>query len=105
MFRDDDLIQSGPSSENGLGMQYSSRQGAQQLVANMVPANIPRTLSARERNLLKRKAKGSLKETPKGWCEDDEIDEPSSKRVKSTKSVVVDQSQSGDKVCETKYCF
>lgn len=98
MFRDDDLIQSGPSSENGLGMQYSSRQGAQQLVANMVPANIPRTLSARERNLLKRKAKGSLKETPKGWCEDDEIDEPSSKRVKSTKSVVVDQSQSGDKI-------
>lgn len=98
MIRDDDLIQSGPSSENGLGMQYSSRQGAQQLVANMVPANIPRTLSARERNLLKRKAKGSLKETPKGWCEDDEIDEPSSKRVKNTKSVVVDQSQSGDKI-------
>eukprot|EP00250_Pteridium_aquilinum_P022032 c25285_g1_i2 orf=410-6568(-) len=104
MIRDDDLMQRGSSSENGLGMHYNiggsieGRQRVQQLVANMVPGNIPRTLSARERNLLKRKAKGSLKETPKGWCEDDEIDEPGSKRVKNMKSVIVDQSQSGDKI-------
>ncbi|KAI5064208.1 hypothetical protein GOP47_0020878 [Adiantum capillus-veneris] len=100
--RDDDLMLRGSGSENGSGMHQSpgrSRQGVQQLVANMVPAgSIPRTLSARERNLLKRKAKGSLKETTKGWCEDDEIEEPSSKRVKNTKSLVVDQSQSGDKI-------
>ncbi|MCO5611453.1 hypothetical protein L7F22_065706 [Adiantum nelumboides] len=102
LVRDDDLVPRGSGSEKGSGLQQSpgrSRQGVQQLVANMVPAgNIPRTLSARERNLLKRKAKGSLKEPTKGWCEDDEIDEPSSKRVKNTKALVVDQSQNGDKI-------
>lgn len=104
MIRDDDLMQRGSSSENGMGMyggiarSVEGKQGVQQLVAKMVPVNIPRSLSARERNLLKRKAKGSMKDTPKGWCEDDEIDEPSSKRAKNTKSVVVEKSQSGDKI-------
>lgn len=104
MIRDDDLMQRGSSSENGQWLYGSFsqnaevKQGVQQLVADMVPGNVSRNLSARERNLLKRKAKGTIKDAPKGWCEDDELDEPSSKRAKSMKSAVVDQSQSGDKI-------
>ena len=103
MIRDDDIMQRGMGSENGHGMYggvYHSTEGkqrVQQLVANMVPTNFPRRLSARERNLLKRKAKESMKEASKGWGDDDEIDEPSSKRTKSIKPILVDQ-PSGDKV-------
>ena len=104
MIRDDDIIHRGLGSENGqciYGGVYHNTEGkqrVQQLVANMVPANFPRKLSARERNLLKRKAKGSMKETSKGWGEDDEMDEPSSKRTKSIKPFITDQ-PSSDKVC------
>jgi TATA-binding protein-associated factor len=103
MIRDDDIIQRGMGSENGQyihGSVYHNTEGkqrVQQLVANMVPANFPRRLSARERNLLKRKAKESMKETLKGWGEDDEVDEPSSKRTKSIKPFVMDP-PTGDKV-------
>eukprot|EP00249_Psilotum_nudum_P027051 c34319_g1_i1 orf=1-864(-) len=105
MIRDDDLIfDHGSSSYTGdrphgiNGRGIDGKQGVQQLVANMVPGFLYRTLSARERNLLKRKAKVTVKDGSKGWCEDDDVEEPNSKRAKNIKTIIVDQPQIGDKL-------
>lgn len=76
MIKDEDLlVQKIHAQGNGLSHGYrasSSGQSIQQLVANMVPSFRPRKLSARELNLLKRKAKINAKDQPKDRGEDDE---------------------------------
>ncbi|KAK1266024.1 Chromatin structure-remodeling complex protein SYD [Acorus gramineus] len=76
MIKDEDLlIQKGQLHMNGMHHRpYSSQSGQhiQQLVSNMVPNFYPKRLSARELNLLKRKAKVNAKDHPKGHSEDDD---------------------------------
>jgi TATA-binding protein-associated factor len=74
MIRDEDLIvQKVNSLGNGIDQRVymsSSVHNIQQLVANMVPSVISKRPSARELNLLKRKAKINSKDQPKCWPED-----------------------------------
>lgn len=78
MIKDEDLLtQKGYSSGNGHNNGYHitrSGQNIQQLVATMVPGFRPRRLSARELNLLKRKAKVNAKDHTKCLSEDDELE-------------------------------
>ncbi|KAL0914712.1 hypothetical protein M5K25_015084 [Dendrobium thyrsiflorum] len=78
MIKDEDLLtQKGNSCGNGPNNGYHvtrSGQSIQQLVAAMVPGFRPRRLSARELNLLKRKAKVNAKDVTKCWSEDDEVE-------------------------------
>uniref|UniRef100_A0A1D1XEI5 TATA-binding protein-associated factor 172 n=1 Tax=Anthurium amnicola TaxID=1678845 RepID=A0A1D1XEI5_9ARAE len=82
MIRDEDLlVHKGQVQGNGISHGYyasSSGHSNQQLVANMVPSFRPKKLSARELNLLKRKAKINAKDHTKDWCEDDELQMSSS---------------------------
>ncbi|EFJ06187.1 hypothetical protein SELMODRAFT_186944 [Selaginella moellendorffii] len=88
MIRDEDLMmQRTPVGDSSIHNHVYQRQEVQQLVANMVPGVLPRTLSAREKNMLKRKAKFFVKD---GSKEEAELEEPSNKRPKS---VVNEQSQ------------
>ncbi|KAK3004171.1 hypothetical protein RJ639_019909 [Escallonia herrerae] len=73
MIKDEDLSSPG----NGVAPQYyTSRSVAnvKQLVARMVPSLRSRRPSARELNLLKRKAKISSKDQMKGWSKDGDKD-------------------------------
>ncbi|XP_027098373.1 TATA-binding protein-associated factor BTAF1 isoform X1 [Coffea arabica] len=71
MIRDEDLlVQKFHSAGNGLAPQYRSMSNFQQFVANMVPGVKSRRPSARELNLLKRKAKISSKDQSKAWSKD-----------------------------------
>ncbi|KAI0501620.1 hypothetical protein KFK09_016565 [Dendrobium nobile] len=78
MIKDEDLLtQKGNSCGNGPNNGYHvtrSGQSIQQLVAAMVPGFRPRRLSARELNLLKRKAKVNAKDLTKCWSEDEEVE-------------------------------
>jgi len=77
MIRDEDLLaQKVHLNVNGPNNGYASRSGQniQQLVATMVPNFRPKRLSARELNLLKRKAKVNAKDHTKCWSEDDKLD-------------------------------
>ncbi|MQL74198.1 hypothetical protein Taro_006573 [Colocasia esculenta] len=78
MIRDEDLlVQKAQVQGNGISHVYhasSSGHSIQQLVSNMVPSFRPKKLSAREINLLKRKAKINAKDHPKDWCEDDDLE-------------------------------
>ncbi|CAA3010787.1 TATA-binding -associated factor BTAF1 isoform X1 [Olea europaea subsp. europaea] len=82
MIRDEDLlVHKIHSSGNGVSLQYfSSRplRNIQQLVTNMVPASRSWRPSARELNLLKRKAKNNSKEQKKGWSKDGDAEVPQS---------------------------
>lgn len=75
MIRDEDLL--APKVESHVNgpnnVKYAMRSGrdAQQFVANMVPNYYSKRLSARELNLLKRKAKVNAKDHMKGRSEDD----------------------------------
>ncbi|KAJ4974502.1 hypothetical protein NE237_007676 [Protea cynaroides] len=74
MIKDEDLLVE-KYNFHGNGMDrryYTSHSGnhIQQLVANMVPSVISKRPSARELNLLKRKAKINAKDQTKGWTED-----------------------------------
>ncbi|KAJ0979707.1 hypothetical protein J5N97_015181 [Dioscorea zingiberensis] len=66
VIRDEDLVaQKVPSAANGVLHGYygsQSRQNIHQLVAKMVPSYYPKRLSARELNILKRKAKVNAKD-------------------------------------------
>lgn len=68
VIRDEDLVtQRGPYAANGVLHGYygpQSRQNIHQLVAKMVPSYVPRRLSARELNIMKRKAKVNAKDHP-----------------------------------------
>ncbi|KAL3681420.1 hypothetical protein R1sor_024376 [Riccia sorocarpa] len=103
MIRDEDLLSHRGSSTNGEGHshvhhgQVGPKQEVQDLVANMMP--LARSLSARERNMLKRKAKVIVKDgNNKEWQEEEDVEEPVAKRSKGTKAVITEQPQSGDKL-------
>lgn len=78
MIKDEDLVaQKSHINLNGSNNGYytsQSGQNIQQLVATMVPSFRPKRLSARELNLLKRKAKVNAKDSTKCWPEDDELE-------------------------------
>ncbi|KAF5203949.1 Tata-binding protein-associated factor btaf1 [Thalictrum thalictroides] len=80
MIKDEDLLVNKSSShENGTNHRsYIFQHGnqIQQLVANMVPTYISKRPSARELNLLKRKAKINAKDQTKGWSDDAEFEAP-----------------------------
>jgi TATA-binding protein-associated factor len=104
MIRDEDLLgHRGSASGNGeasardfFAQPQVLKQEVHELVATMVPGGLSRSLSARERNMLKRKAKVSPRDGAKEWVEEEESEEPTSKRAKQTKSVISEQSQGGD---------
>ncbi|KAG6551134.1 hypothetical protein Mapa_007369 [Marchantia paleacea] len=103
MIRDEDLMSHRGAYTNGDGPshgyygQVGAKQEVQDLVANMMP--LARSLSARERNMLKRKAKVIVKDgNSKEWQEEEDAQEPSAKRTKNTKAVITEQPQSGDKL-------
>ncbi|XP_019412830.1 PREDICTED: TATA-binding protein-associated factor BTAF1 isoform X2 [Lupinus angustifolius] len=74
VIRDEDLMaHKSVSHLNGSHRafaSYSVHNNIQKMVANMVPTVKSKWPSARERNLLKRKAKINSKDQTKSWCED-----------------------------------
>ncbi|KAF5725765.1 DNA binding ATP binding nucleic acid bindin isoform 1 [Tripterygium wilfordii] len=74
MIKDEDLIlQKFHSEGNGMENRFympPSAHHINQFVARMVPSVVSRRPSARELNLLKRKAKINSKDQTKGWSED-----------------------------------
>ncbi|KAF3963659.1 hypothetical protein ACB098_12G153000 [Castanea mollissima] len=89
MIRDEDLI---VQKVNSLGnvidqrvYMSSSVHNIQQLVANMVPSVISKRPSARELNLLKRKAKINSKDQPKCWSEDGDTEASYTQNVTTPK--------------------
>ncbi|XP_051151489.1 TATA-binding protein-associated factor BTAF1 isoform X2 [Andrographis paniculata] len=98
MIKDEDLIvQKYIYSGNGIGAQYYSSQPSrniQQFVTSMVPASRSRRPSARELNLLKRKAKNNSKEQSKGWPRDGDTESTQSHDMVSPKNIPVDSSKS-----------
>ncbi|KAE8789291.1 modifier of transcription 1-D1 [Hordeum vulgare] len=83
VFKDEDLLAQknywGANVQNNGFYSYNSGQNIQHLVASMVPRYPkhstfrPKRLSARERNMLKRKAKSNAKDHTKSITEDDEV--------------------------------
>ncbi|XP_028801250.1 TATA-binding protein-associated factor BTAF1 isoform X1 [Neltuma alba] len=74
VIRDEDLI-AYKSDLRPYGIDHRvftshSVHNIQKMVANMVPSVKSKWPSARERNLLKRKAKMNSKDQAKGWCDD-----------------------------------
>lgn len=112
MIRDEDLLSHRAMISGGeaLTRDYFSqpeavKQEVQELMANMIPGGpLSRTLSARERNMLKRKAKVVVKDGVKEWGEEEEVEEPSSKRPKPVKSVITEQ-PGENKVLLSQYLF
>ncbi|KAF5936237.1 hypothetical protein HYC85_027366, partial [Camellia sinensis] len=78
MIRHEDLIEHKFNSHgNGVPHQFYTQHSVhnvRQLVSNMVPSYKSRRPSARELNLLKRKAKISSKDQTKGWSKDGDVE-------------------------------
>ncbi|CAL1356659.1 unnamed protein product [Linum trigynum] len=78
MIKDEDLVlHKIPTQGNGLqhrGYMPPSVHNIQRLVRTMVPSVVSRRPSARELNLLKRKAKVNWKDQTKGWSEEGDSD-------------------------------
>lgn len=94
VIKDEDLLAqksylSGNGPYNGYHASQSG-QNIQQLVATMVPSFRPKMLSARELNLLKRKAKVNAKDHAKGLSEDDEVDVPYSQNSVTPRGACLD---------------
>lgn len=98
VIRDDDLIEQKTAYPgNGIAFQYFSAQRSrniQQFVTTMVPTSRSRRPSARELNLLKRKAKSNSKDQSKGWSKDGDTEAAPSHDMVSPKSSSVDTSSS-----------
>lgn len=98
VIRDEDLIdQKVTYPGNGTAFQYFSSQRSrniQQFVTTMMPTSRSRRPSARELNLLKRKAKSNSKEQSKGWSKDGDTEAAPSHDMVSPKSIPVDTSSS-----------
>lgn len=84
VIKDEDLMAqktySGFGSNNGY-WALQSGHNIQQLVATMVPGHRPKRLSARELNLLKRKAKVSARDQTKSSAEDDDLQKSVASKV------------------------
>lgn len=87
MIRDEDLIvQKSHSPANDIASQYyrsRSMHNVKQLVTNMVPSFRSRRPSARELNLLKRKAKINMKDQTKVWANEADLEEQHIQEVAS----------------------
>ncbi|XP_047337513.1 TATA-binding protein-associated factor BTAF1 [Impatiens glandulifera] len=97
MIRDEDLIVSKNSDMNGVPHRHftqSSVHRVQQLVSNMVPAYRTRRPSARELNLLKRKAKINSRDQTKIWNKEGDLDTSNSQEMVSPKGFCSDSSSS-----------
>lgn len=74
VIRDEDLMaQKSDSHLNGIDHRVftsHSVHNIQKMVANMVPSAKSKWPSARELNLLKRRAKTNSKDQTKNWCDD-----------------------------------
>lgn len=106
MIRDEDLLEHKYNSPgNGVSRQYfasgSSVNNVRQLVANMVPSYKSRRISARELNLLKRKAKVNTKDQMKGWSKNGDSDAPQSHEMMSPKGTAQDLSSSSKALGDT----
>ncbi|KAL1212506.1 TATA-binding protein-associated factor BTAF1 [Cardamine amara subsp. amara] len=101
MIRDEDLIEQKSNVQaNGVGNRlytsYSPHH-IQQFVSRMVPRVTSKRPSARELNLLKRKAKISSKDQAKGSCEGADV-EMASSHVASTSKRVLSESLDSNKM-------
>ncbi|KAK6131978.1 hypothetical protein DH2020_034285 [Rehmannia glutinosa] len=105
VIRDEDLIEHKINYPgNGIAFQYFSSQplhNIQQLVTRMVPTSRSRRPSARELNLLKRKAKSNSKDQSKAWSKDGDTDATQSHDMVSPKSISVDSSNSSKQLIDT----
>ncbi|KAI3468468.1 hypothetical protein Pfo_025131 [Paulownia fortunei] len=105
VIRDEDLIVHKINYPgNGIAFQYFSSQplrNIQQLVTSMVPTSRSRRPSARELNLLKRKAKNNSKDQSKGWSKDGDTEATQSHDMVSPKGVSVDSSGSYKQLIDT----
>nr|GEU67682.1 TATA-binding protein-associated factor BTAF1 isoform X1 [Tanacetum cinerariifolium] len=93
MIRDEDLMMNKTNTGSGAPPPfYLQRTGrnVQQFVVDVVPGYRPRRPSARERNLLKRKAKINSKDQTKGWSKDGEPDGSNTKELISPKGMSPD---------------
>ncbi|KAK0602735.1 hypothetical protein LWI29_036474 [Acer saccharum] len=89
MIKDEDLIVHKLHSHgNGLDHRFytsPSVHNIRQLVSSMVPGVISKRPSARELNLLKRKAKINSKDQVKGWSEDGDMEVSNSQNMTTPK--------------------
>lgn len=101
MIRDEDLIeQKSNVHANGVGNRLYTNYSPhhiQQFVSRMVPRVTSKRPSARELNLLKRKAKISSKDQAKGSCEGADV-EMASSHVASTSKRILSDSLDSNKV-------
>lgn len=101
MIRDEDLLaHKFNSCGNGIDHRYFTSQptrNIRQLVANMVPGFASKRPSARELNMLKRKAKVNSKDQAKGWPEERDPEVLSSESKMPSKGLCPD-SLSSNKV-------
>ncbi|KAJ8513513.1 hypothetical protein OPV22_003947 [Ensete ventricosum] len=105
VIKDEDLLahkgsSSGIGSNNGYWVSRSG-QNIQQLVATMVPSQRPKMLSARELNLLKRKAKVYAKDQIKCSSEDDELSTKHPQNSLNSKGTWSDTSFSNKDLADT----
>lgn len=106
MIRDEDLIMhkansTGSSIPPQFYLQRTGRN-VQQFVVDMVPGYRSRRPSARERNLLKRKAKINSKDQAKGWPKDGEPDMSNTQELISPKGISPDL-PSASSVIDTEF--
>lgn len=104
MIKDEDLIVHKLHSHgNGSDRRFytsPSVRNIQQLVSSMVPSVISKRPSARELNLLKRKAKINSKDQAKGWSEDGDMEVSNAHSATTVKGSHVDP-LSSNKVLES----
>ncbi|KAG8375288.1 hypothetical protein BUALT_Bualt10G0084800 [Buddleja alternifolia] len=104
VIRDEDLIEHKINYPgNGVTSQYLSSQpqrNIQQLVTRMVPTSRSRRPSARELNLLKRKAKSNSKDQSKGWSKDGDTEAAQSHDMVPPRSISVDSSSSSKQLTD-----
>lgn len=98
MIRDEDLNEHNFHSHgNGMPHQFhiqNSARNVRQFVANMVPSYRSRRPSARELNLLKRKAKIGSKDQTKAWSKDGETEATNSQGTVLPRGLCPDASSS-----------
>ncbi|KAG9442446.1 hypothetical protein H6P81_018300 [Aristolochia fimbriata] len=101
VIRDEDLLvhKVHPYGNGTSHGYYASHSGQhfQHLVRTMVPNMYPKRLSARELNLLKRKAKVNAKDHSKAWSEEDDIETPHSQNTVTLKGTSADAQTSSNK--------
>lgn len=89
MIKDEDLIVHKLNSHgNGIDRRFytsASAHNIQRLVSSMVPSVISKRPSARELNMLKRKAKINSKDQSKSWSEDGDVEVAHAQNVTTPK--------------------